>query len=85
MQLKKVEFINGVAQLEPDNVILLGGSSSKNVYKNWTLKQQWRERMGWVQRCSLQNHFPDNCSVFRRNLGWGQSTTTKTARIRTKT
>ncbi|KAF6754381.1 hypothetical protein DFP72DRAFT_898914 [Ephemerocybe angulata] len=46
LQLKAVRFICGVANLEPDNVILLGGDSELNQHKDYHLRQNLRERMG---------------------------------------
>ncbi|KAF5309695.1 hypothetical protein D9611_014705 [Ephemerocybe angulata] len=46
LQLKEVRFICGVANLEPDNVILLGGESDLNQHRDYYLRQNLRERMG---------------------------------------
>ncbi|KAF6748634.1 hypothetical protein DFP72DRAFT_819884 [Ephemerocybe angulata] len=48
LQLKEVRFICGVANLEPDNVILLGGESDLNQHRDYYLRQNLRERMGYA-------------------------------------
>ncbi|KAF5339118.1 hypothetical protein D9611_011252 [Ephemerocybe angulata] len=47
LQLKAVRFICGVAYLEPDNVILLGGDSDLNQRKDYHFRQNLRKRMGF--------------------------------------
>ncbi|KAF6743022.1 hypothetical protein DFP72DRAFT_153622 [Ephemerocybe angulata] len=46
LQLKAVRIVCGVANLEPDNVILLGGKSDLNQHRDYYLRQNLRERMG---------------------------------------